>query len=68
MHDIRPVIETLKSTMLHKLGNGVDLNFQHGSRINVPSINTDRRESALLVLICRFKIQANAKQVMRHYE
>jgi hypothetical protein len=31
MHDIRPVIETLKSAMLHKPGKWVDFNFQYGN-------------------------------------
>ncbi len=46
MHDIEPVIETLKSGMLYKPGNGVDLNFQYGPRIKIPSINTNRCKSA----------------------
>jgi hypothetical protein len=33
MHDIQPVIEALKSAILHKLGNEVDLIFQYGSQI-----------------------------------
>lgn len=33
MHDIQPIIDTLKSAILHKPGNEVDLIFQYGSQI-----------------------------------
>jgi len=33
MHDIQPIIEALKSAILHKPGNELDLIFQYGSRI-----------------------------------
>ena len=33
MHDIQPIIETLKSALLYKPGNEVDLIFQYGSQI-----------------------------------
>jgi hypothetical protein len=33
MHDIQPILETLKRALLHKLGNEVDLIFQYGSRV-----------------------------------
>lgn len=47
MHAIRPVIATLKSAILHKLGNGVDLNFQYDARIQIPSIDTNQCKPAL---------------------
>ena len=46
MDEVWSVIEPLKSGVMHKLGNGADLNFQSRPQIKVPAINTNRYESA----------------------